>query len=107
MAARRREARRAEERDAAVDDLIALVGGVDGMLQLQAQADAAYFVANKPQAGALDEGEIEAIRKAMLAAYRWNYIHSGASQARFGELLGALITPAQGERVQAALAGLQ
>src|SRR5690606_25746966 len=33
------------ERDAAVDDLIALVGGVDGILQAQAAADAAYFLA--------------------------------------------------------------
>ena len=32
------------ERDAAVDDLIALVGGVDGILQAQAAADAAYFM---------------------------------------------------------------
>jgi hypothetical protein len=34
----------AAERDAAVDDLIALVGGVDGILQAQARADAEYFV---------------------------------------------------------------
>ena len=33
------------ERDAAVDDLIALVGAVDGMLQAQAAADARYFCA--------------------------------------------------------------
>ena len=31
------------ERDAAVDDLIALVGAVDGILQEQANADAGYF----------------------------------------------------------------
>jgi len=31
------------ERDAAIDDLIALVGGVDGILQTQAKADAGYF----------------------------------------------------------------
>ena len=33
-----------EQRDAAVDDLIALVGGVDGILQGQAAADADYFL---------------------------------------------------------------
>lgn len=96
-----------EERDAAVDDLIALVAGIDGLLQLQAEADSAYFMANKPQAGVLDAGEVETIRKTLLAAYRWQYIHSGAGQARFGELLTGLITPAQGQRIQAALAGLQ
>ena len=31
------------ERDAAVDELIALVGAVDGILQAQAEADARYF----------------------------------------------------------------
>jgi hypothetical protein len=96
-----------EERDAAVDDLIALVAGIDGLLQLQAQADCAYFMANKPQAGVLDADEVQTVRKALLAAYRWQYIHSGAGQARFGELLAGLTTPAQGQRIQAALAGLQ
>ena len=33
-----------EARDAAVDDLIALVGAVDGILQAQSAADAHYFV---------------------------------------------------------------
>ena len=33
-----------EERDAAVDDLIALAGAVDGLLQAQAAADTHYFV---------------------------------------------------------------
>jgi hypothetical protein len=96
-----------EERDAAVDDLIALVAGIDGLLQLQAQADGAYFMASKPQAGVLDAGEVEAVHKALLTAYRWQYIHSGAGQPRFAELLAGLITPAQGQRIQAALAGLQ
>ena len=35
------------ERDAAVDDLIALVGAVDGILQAQAEADARYFIASR------------------------------------------------------------
>jgi hypothetical protein len=96
-----------EERNAAVDDLIALVAGVDGLLQLQAQADCTYFMANKPQAGVLDAAEVEAVRSALLAAYRWQYIHSGVAQARFGELLGGLITSSQGQRIKVALAGLQ
>ena len=33
------------DRDRAVDDFIALVGAVDGILQMQAGADAAYFAA--------------------------------------------------------------
>ena len=35
----------AEQRDRAVDEFIELVAAVDGILQSQAQADAAYFAA--------------------------------------------------------------
>ncbi len=96
-----------EERDRAVDDFIALVAGVDGMLQMQAAADTAYFMANKPQAGVLDDGEVKKIGDTMLAAYRWQYILSGAAHPHFVEVLTGLITPAQGQRIQAALGGLQ
>jgi hypothetical protein len=97
----------ADERDQGVDDFIALVAGVDGMLQLQAEADTAYFMANKPQAGVLDDDEVAKIGETMLAAYRWQYILSGAVHPHFREVLCSLITPAQGERIEAALADLQ
>jgi len=87
----------AAQRDAAVDDVIALVGAVDGMLQVQAKADAAYFVACT---GAHQNNEIEA---AFLAAYRWQYIGSGVQNERFGQILGGMITAEQGERIGAAL----
>jgi len=96
-----------EARDRAVDDFIALVAGVDGMLQSQAQADTAYFVAHKPQAGVLSAAEIEMVGATVLAAYRWQYILSGAQHPHFGKLLSSLITPAQMQRIQAALGGLQ
>ena len=62
-------------RDAAVDDLIALVGAVDGILQVQAVADAHYFAAicGTPKTTA----EVEAVKATVLAAYRWQYIASG------------------------------
>ncbi|HSA89557.1 MAG TPA: hypothetical protein VLF42_06605 [Burkholderiales bacterium] len=87
----------AEQRDAAVDDLIALAGAVDGILQAQAQSDAAYFVAVTGAPNA------EEIRKGFLAGYRYQYIVSGVQDKRFGEILGGMITPAQGERIGAAL----
>jgi hypothetical protein len=96
-----------EERDRAVDDFIALVAGVDGMLQMQAAADTAYFMANKPEAGVLDDVEAKKVGDTMLAAYRWQYILSGAAHPHFVEVLTGLITPAQGQRIQAALGGLQ
>ena len=94
----------AEERDKAVTDLIDLVVGVDGILQLQAQADATYFMSvNDPRFNA---DESQAIRDVMLKAYRWQYIVSGIEEGRFLRTLMGMITTAQIERITAALAPL-
>jgi len=92
----------AAERDAAVDDLIALVGGVDGILQAQARADASYFMAVSGIAA--DSAHGEAILATLLKAYRWQYIVSGVQEPRFVEVLKALVTPPQMERIGKALA---
>ena len=91
-----------QARDAAVNDLIALVGAVDGILQAQAAADAHYFVAicGRP----LTDVEANTVRTAVLGAYRWQYIGSGVQIPRFNELLNGMITPAQSARIGAALA---
>jgi hypothetical protein len=94
----------AAERDRAVDELIELVAAVDGILRAQAAADARYFAAAAGRA--VDDREARAIEAAFLAAYRWQYIHSGVQHARFGNVLTDLITDAQGRRIQAALATL-
>jgi hypothetical protein len=92
----------AAERDGAVDDLIALVGAVDGLLQVQAAADADYFMAvgGRPftlqQAARLGTG--------MLEAYRWQYIFSGVEDPRFMGILGDMVTPEQSARIAGALA---
>ena len=91
-----------EERDRAVDDLIALVGAVDGMLQAQAQADADYFVAHCRRP--LTPRGIERVGRVVLDAYRWQYIISGVQDARFTRILGGMITEAQGKRIGEALA---
>ncbi|HSC62009.1 MAG TPA: hypothetical protein VLD35_00120 [Caldimonas sp.] len=92
------------QRDRAVDELIGLVGAVDGICQLQAKADAGYFAAAAGRA--FDAKQVEAIEATTLAAYRWQYIVTGVQDARFGELLGAMIDADQGARIQAALAPL-
>jgi hypothetical protein len=91
-----------EARDAAVGDLIALVGAVDGILQAQSAADTHYFVevCGRPMTAV----EVQAVKGTVLAAYRWQYIVSGVQIPRFGEVLNGMITPAQGERIGAALA---
>jgi hypothetical protein len=93
-----------EERDRAVDEFIELVGAVDGILQAQAESDAAYFAATCGRA--VGEGEARAIRAGFLKAYRWQYIHSGAAHPTFQKVLSGLITADQGLRIQAALATL-
>lgn len=90
-----------EDRDRAVDDLIALVGAVDGLLQMQARADADYFL--KAEGQAFPEQQVQRLRDTLLSAYRWQYIVSGVADTRFQQILGGMITEAQGMRVAAAL----
>jgi len=94
----------AEARDRAVDDLIALVGGVDGILQAQATADARYFASVCGRR--LTDQEAAKTESLLLSAYRWQYIVSGAQESRFTDILGELVTPAQMQRVGTALAPL-
>jgi hypothetical protein len=92
----------AAERDAAVDDLIALVGAVDGLVNAQAKADTAWFtrIAGRQFTGQ----QTEQIGATVLAAYRWQYIVSGVQHAHFGRLLAGMTTPAQMARIVSALA---
>jgi hypothetical protein len=93
-----------EARDAAVDDLIALVGAVDGILQGQANVDAGYFACHLD--ASLSAARIQRVRDTLLKAYRWQYIVSGVGEPRFQALLSALVTAEQMQRIQDALAPL-
>jgi hypothetical protein len=92
------------ERDTAVDQLIALVGAVDGILQAQARADADYFVsiASRP----FNEDQAAQLQAVVLKAYRWQYLVSGVMEPRFQKTLFGMLTEAQGARIQQALAPL-
>ena len=92
----------AAQRDQAVDELIGLVGAVDGIVQMQAKADAEYFA--QVAGRVFDSAQAQAIHKAMLEAYRWQYIVSGVQDPRFLEVLGSMINTEQGARINAALA---
>ena len=92
------------ERDAAVDDLIALVAAVDGILKVQSEADADYFLANANRGfTAAEEGQL---REGLLKAYRWQYIVSGVQDPRFSGVLADLVSDRQMARITAALAPL-
>jgi hypothetical protein len=93
------------QREQAVDEFIELVGAVDGILQAQAQADATYGAATCGRT--LSEAEQQALHAGILKAYRWQYILSGAQHPPFVKALSSLTTPAQGQRIHAALATLQ
>jgi hypothetical protein len=92
----------AAERDRGVDELIELVGAVDGVLQAQAAADSGYFLAQ----GDFTSDQQKAIGASMLKAYRWQYIVSGIQEGSFVGTLRSMITPAQLARVTGALAHL-
>jgi len=93
-----------EQRDQAVDDFIALVGAVDGIAQTQAAADSDYFL--RVCGHVFSKTEADRIKKTMLAAYRWQYIATGAQDERFLKILGALTTADQMKRIGAALAAI-
>ena len=100
--ARENERLDAAQRDQAIDDLIGMVGAVDGICQMQAKADAGYFVQSAGRA--FDPTQVQAIEATMLAAYRWQYITTGVQDQRFLKQLGQMIDGAQGARINAALA---
>ena len=105
---RREHARLTEtERDRGVDELIELVGAVDATCQAQAEADADYFLAHaRDQGRAFTGDEAAQVHDRVCAAYRWQYVVSGAQEPRFGEVLQALTTPAQMQRIGQALTPL-
>lgn len=92
------------DRDRAVDDLIGLVGAVDGILRTQAAADAAFFVQQLGRPLAADEDRL--VSQVMLRAYRWQYIVSGVQDPRFTGVLRAMVSTAQLQRIEQALAPL-
>jgi len=93
-----------QERERGVEEFIELVAAVDAILRQQAESDAAYFAANCGRVVEADEART--IEDAFRAAYRWQYIHSGAAHPRFSALLSGLITEPQIRRIHAALARL-
>ena len=92
------------DRDRAVDELIELVGAVDGIVQAQAAADVEYFRSIASRGFTAEQAKV--LQAAVLRAYRWQYILSGAQHPRFLATLGRLVTADQGARIAGALASL-
>lgn len=100
---RREDARLTKtQRDTAVGDLIDLASAVDLILRSQAATDTSYF-ARVCGRRLSDERHMQ-VRATLLAAYRWQYIVCAAQSPRFNDARGSLLAPAQGQRIQEALA---
>jgi len=93
-----------EERDGAIDELIAIVAEVDDILQNQSTADVDYFL--KLSDRSFTNGEAQRIKDGVLKAYRWQYIFSSVEHPRFQKLYNELTTAEQRQRVSTALATL-
>lgn len=93
-----------EERDRAVDELIAIVADVDGILQGQSAVDAEYFL--KASGRSFTEDEARRLKEGFLKAYRWQYIFSGVDHPRYRKMLESITTADQRERLGKALATL-
>lgn len=93
-----------QERDQAVQDLIDLVVAVDGILQVQSQADADYFFQICDEQYNAEQCEV--VVNKLLDAYRWQYIISGVQEPRFQKVLGNMINQQQQTTIQQALSTL-
>jgi hypothetical protein len=89
------------DKDIAIDDLIELVGAVDGLLQQQARMDVDNL--QRYLGRSLGTAGDEETYAKVLAAKRYTFIESGVTHPNFQELFGMVTTPAQQERVQKAL----
>ncbi|NUN52566.1 MAG: diiron oxygenase [Planctomycetaceae bacterium] len=92
----------AARRDRAVEDLAALLAGVDGLLQAQAGMDVENF--ERLRGAALPPGRREAVHREVLRAKRWAFVGSGVTHPRFEELYLQVTTESQRARVGGVLA---
>jgi len=90
------------QRDVAIDDLIGLVGAVDGLLREQARLDVQNL--ERYLGRRLSGGDRDQVGDAVLAAKRYTFIETGVTHPNFQDLFAAVTTPAQQARVHEALA---
>jgi hypothetical protein len=92
------------DRETAVEDLIELVGAVDGLLQEQSRLDVDNFERYLDRS--LGASLHQEVYERVLGAKRYTFIESGVTHPNFVQLFTAVTTPAQQERVQKALVGV-
>ena len=90
-----------EETDQAIDDLIGLVGAVDGLLQQQTDFDVQNL--ENYLSRSFNDEETAQIHANVLKAKRYTFIESGVTHPNFQEVFGEVTNEAQREKVGAAL----
>ena len=90
-----------KEREAAVEDFMALLNVLDGLIQQQAKADASYFLGLFAQP--LSNEQQKRVAGTILRAYRGQYILMGIENERFTEVMAELTRDEQGTRIARAL----
>jgi hypothetical protein len=92
------------QKDEAIDDLIELVGAVDGWLVEQAGFDTSNYERYTDRA--LAAPERECVFDEVLAAKRHTFLVSGVTHPKFLDLFAEVASPAQQDRVNEALVEL-
>ena len=92
------------ERDEAIDDLIELVGAIDGLLQEQVRRDLENLQRYLDRT--FTEIESEEISSNLLRAKRYTFIESGVTHKNFLKTFAEVTTSQQQEKVQTALGTL-
>ena len=92
------------DRQVATEDVIDLVGAVDGLLQQQAELDVRNF--ERYLGRSLKDAQRTEVHARVLDAKRYTFIESGVTHPNFVELFGTVTTPAQRTQVQKALTGV-
>lgn len=91
----------AAQRDRGVNDLIALMGAMEGIVSAQSDADARYFLANA--SGRYDPDQRREAGECLLKAYRWQHLMCGVMEPPFQRLLFGAIDLSQVDRISQAL----
>ncbi|MEE8421309.1 MAG: diiron oxygenase [Dehalococcoidia bacterium] len=92
------------DKDEAIDDLIELVGAVDGLLQEQVKRDVENLQRYLDRT--FTESENDEVASNVLRAKRYAFIESGVTHKNFLETFTSVTTPQQQEKVQTALGAL-
>lgn len=92
----------AHERQAAANDLIVLMQGIDALLVFQADADARYLMSNSSRS--LTQRQLDRVADWVLDAYRALHINAATTAGPFAQLLHSLVAPADLHRLRVELA---